>query len=134
MSISRNIISFIIVLSVFCVSFAPGPGYTEPGVNPAPEAKTKIVMVEFIVVNKTHDAVRVVLYGTSNRGNSMSYNFTAGTGQTRYDIEAGKYTGLFKGCNGLDGGKVFDLKSKGKKTITLTCPSKNRPPSKIVIK
>ena len=134
MSISRNIISFIIVLSVFCMSFAPGPADTEVKVYPAPEAKTIIVMVEFIVINKTHGVVSVVLYGTSNRGKAMSYRFAAGTGQTRYAIETGKYTGLFKGCNGLDGGKVFNLKSKGKRIVTLTCPSKNRPPSKIVIK
>jgi len=134
MSISRNIISFIIALGVFCMSFAPAPAYTEARINPAPEAKTKIVMIEFIVVNKTHGVVSIFLYGTSNRGHAMSYSFSANTGQSRYEIEAGKYTGLFKGCNGLDGGKVFNLKSKGKRIVTLTCPSKNRPPSKIVIK
>jgi hypothetical protein len=116
------------------MSFAPGPAYTEAKVNPAPEAKTKIVMVEFIVVNKTHGVVYFVLDGTSNRGNAMSYNLTADTGRTRYEIETGKYTGYFQGCNGLVGAKVFNFKSKGKTTSTLTCPSKNRPPSKILIK
>ena len=133
MSISRNIVTFIIALSVFCMSFAPGPAYTEVKINPAPEAKTKIVMVQFIVINKTHGDVKIVLYGTSNRGNAMSYNLTANPGQTQYEIETGKYTGLFKGCNGLDGGKVFNFKSKGKYTAELKCPSKNYPPNKILI-
>ena len=133
MSISRNIISLLIALSVFSMSFPPGPVHTEVKVKSAPEAKS-IVMIDLVLVNKTHNVVSFVLYGKSNGGNAVTYNFSANTGQTIFQVRAGKYKGIFQGCNGLKGDKAFNLKSKGKITVTLTCPSKNKPPSKIIIK
>ena len=133
MSISRNIISFMVALGVFSMSFAPMPVYTETGVSPAPKAETRPVTL--ILANRTFGVVNVVLTGKTSSGNVVSYNWTVDEGWNVYNLESGKYTGMFYGCNGLYGKKVFTF-SKGisKIKVKLCCPSQNKPPHKIWIR
>ena len=132
MSISRKIISFIIALGFFSISFAPAPAYTETRTNPAPKAGTGTAIL--VLANRTFGAVDVVLTGKTTSGNTVSYNYTLSEGQTKYQLEPGKYTGIFHGCNNLDGKKVFDLRGVSKMVVKLCCPSQNKPPHKIWIK
>ena len=133
MSVSRNIISFIVALGIFSMSFAPTPVYTGTGVSPASNAETRIVTL--ILANRTFGVVNVVLTGKTASGNAVSYNWTVNEGWNVYNLEPGKYTGMFYGCNGLNGRKVFNF-SKGisKIKVKLCCPSQNKPPHKIWIK
>lgn len=132
MPVSRNIISFIIVLGVFSMSFAPTPVYIVTDVSPALKAETKPVAL--ILANRTFGVVNVVLTGKTSSGNAVSYNWTLNEGQNIYQLESGKYTGIFHGCNELDGKKVFNFKGVSKIKVKLCCPSQNKPPHKIWIK
>jgi len=134
MSISRNIISFIVALGVLSMSFAPTPVYTET-TNMVPMANDDPTKVTLILANRTFGVVDAVLTGKTKNGNTVSYHWTVNEGWNVYALEPGKYTGIFHGCNGLNGKKVFNF-SKGisKIKVKLCCPSQNKPPHKIWIK
>ena len=133
MSISRNIISFLIALSVFSMSFAPAPVYSNVKVNQAPE-RVNTGMVTLILANHTTGVITGVLNGTTTKKKTVLISISINQhSQTQYQLEAGKYKGTFYGCNNLTGKASFDLRGEKRIKARMSCPSQNKPPHKIWI-